>query len=424
MLARHWFHSRIGKLLTSLCLVFLVLEACLQLLHLLFFSSTAPSLPTTKTGEFRILCLGESTTDASYTNNYPGQLQQLLNHRYPRLKIRVVNRGVSGYTSGQILKKLPVWLQTVRPQLVISMIGINDKFYANTLSSRWLLRGDSSLLKLRTVRLFLLLGSELRRQWRSTPKRASSSENKALERKLRKHFEQLRSRQQNKTRHNNPKALDLILKGYLSILSRADKTRTRNSRQQLSVAPVLVGVVMDTWLALDELWTRLKRPQQALHHLNMARRQHPQAAWFPLALARWHRQNQQPLQASRMQKQGEQILARSVLVQTQRNLRKIRAQVLQSGAVLLAMQYPLRPLAPLKSILGRHPRLRYLSNQSNFQKALQTRTFDALFVDSFAGDFGHATKAGNRLIADNILKALNPLLLRWQKKLHSGPSQK
>ena len=155
MLARRWFRSRIGKLLTSLLLVFLVLEVSLQVLHLALFPSTTPPLLITGTGEFRILCIGESTTDASYTYNYPGQLQTLLKRHYPRLKIRVINRGVSGYTSGQILKKLPIWLKSARPQVVVSMIGINDKFYANTLSARWLLQGDSILLMISSFFIYL-----------------------------------------------------------------------------------------------------------------------------------------------------------------------------------------------------------------------------------------------------------------------------
>ena len=33
-----------------------------------------------------------------------------------------------------------------------------------------------------------------------------------------------------------------------------------------------------------------------------------------------------------------------------------------------------------------------------------TGNYDDLFTDRFAGDFGHATKKGNRLIAENVAK--------------------
>ena len=83
-----------------------------------------------KDGEFRILCLGESTTAPWYVDNrdisYPAQLQKLLNSENSNIKYRVYNRGEVDSNTGIILSKLEDFLDETRPHLVIIMAGSND----------------------------------------------------------------------------------------------------------------------------------------------------------------------------------------------------------------------------------------------------------------------------------------------------------
>lgn len=80
-------------------------------------------------GEFRIACLGGSTT---YTNqvfdyrlSYPDQLQAVLRER-GRPGVRVINAGAEGYTSWESLINLQFRVLELEPDLIIIYHGIND----------------------------------------------------------------------------------------------------------------------------------------------------------------------------------------------------------------------------------------------------------------------------------------------------------
>ena len=43
-----------------------------------------------------------------------------------------------------------------------------------------------------------------------------------------------------------------------------------------------------------------------------------------------------------------------------------------------------------------------MDNEKVFKQALRKASYDEYFRDNFAGDFGHCTPNGNRLLAENI----------------------
>ncbi len=75
---------------------------------------------------------------------------------------------------------------------------------------------------------------------------------------------------------------------------------------------------------------------------------------------------------------------------------------------LLVMQYPTRALSPLLKMLQGVPmqQVYFLSNEAVFVDALQQKNYQELFYDHFGGSFGHLTKYGNFLLAENISKYL------------------
>ncbi len=91
---------------------------------------------------------------------------------------------------------------------------------------------------------------------------------------------------------------------------------------------------------------------------------------------------------------------------TAQNYLKLRDIVLSKGLVLVAVQYPVRSIEPLKYVLGDDPRIIYVDNERKFKEALKMQSYDTLFIDSFAGDFGHATVEGNRILASNVAQEI------------------
>ncbi|HNW44489.1 MAG TPA: GDSL-type esterase/lipase family protein [Elusimicrobiales bacterium] len=78
-------------------------------------------------GTSRILCLGESTT-AGGTDAWPARLERILAARYPAARVSVINKGVAGFNTSDLLRNLEKDLDAIRPDLVIAMMGINDGF--------------------------------------------------------------------------------------------------------------------------------------------------------------------------------------------------------------------------------------------------------------------------------------------------------
>jgi hypothetical protein len=78
-------------------------------------------------GICRIACVGASTTIEGWTNDttYPALVQRRLRSDFPTDWIEVVNCGISSFTSGEELIKLPDYL-ALEPDLIVEYNGIND----------------------------------------------------------------------------------------------------------------------------------------------------------------------------------------------------------------------------------------------------------------------------------------------------------
>lgn len=95
---------------------------------------------------------------------------------------------------------------------------------------------------------------------------------------------------------------------------------------------------------------------------------------------------------------AERIIIESAYV----NYRKVVEMAQARGIKMVCMQYPRRSVEPLRRALSGCDELVFVSNEENFRDALKTNDYTDLFRDNFAGDFGHCTDKGNRLIAENL----------------------
>lgn len=81
------------------------------------------------TGRMRILCLGDSNTYGLWVEReetYPSQLEKLWNERIDSPKVEVLNLGFPGTNSSRLVRDLPHLLETLAPDVLILMIGVND----------------------------------------------------------------------------------------------------------------------------------------------------------------------------------------------------------------------------------------------------------------------------------------------------------
>ncbi|MFA5119274.1 MAG: tetratricopeptide repeat protein [Candidatus Omnitrophota bacterium] len=91
---------------------------------------------------------------------------------------------------------------------------------------------------------------------------------------------------------------------------------------------------------------------------------------------------------------------------TVNNYHKLKKILDNRGVRLVCSQYPMRNIAPLKKIFEEDEGVVFVDNEAVFKEAVRISGFNALFVDMFAGDFGHCTRKGNQLLAENIANAI------------------
>ena len=101
---------------------------------------------------------------------------------------------------------------------------------------------------------------------------------------------------------------------------------------------------------------------------------------------------------------------------TQQNYLTLYKLLHEKGVKLIVMQYPTLKVDEVKNYFSGDEDIIFVSNEENFNKALEKSPYNEYFVDSFKGKyaygtrasqpsakiFGHATKKGNQLIAENV----------------------
>lgn len=127
--------------------------------------------------------------------------------------------------------------------------------------------------------------------------------------------------------------------------------------------------------------------------------------------------------AGRARREEERLAAaRSLFTATTKaNYAALRRELASRGIALAVMQYPMCDPEPLNWLLEEKGDAVFISNYATFREAVARDGYGRYFVDMFAGNFGHCTRAGNALIAKNAADALAPLL---ERKAAPGPQER
>ena len=122
--------QKILLIIFSLILFAILIELGLRLggFILLSLQEYRNRLALKQKGTYRILCLGESTTAPTGIEDYsyPLQLQEILSQRDIGISFSVINKGVSATNTSGILCQLESNLDKYRPDMIITMMGVND----------------------------------------------------------------------------------------------------------------------------------------------------------------------------------------------------------------------------------------------------------------------------------------------------------
>lgn len=464
-------------------------------------------------GEFRILCIGESTTALGGEDSYPSQLETLLAQSYPDRKFRVINKGMVSKSSRDIFQYLPDFLENYTPHVVVAMIGVNDRHMladAGDLGSQTRL----ILRQLRIFRFFELLIQHLYAKFEvkgflGRSKQSSDQEPDVLAR--------TDDRQTSGSRINRVLGNYVLLEQKLSQLQKQRSRMTPGEAAKKVEEMISLLKAQQNWLlvglgrlfrldgdyarALDVLGTALSREPRhvgalvelgrcykeqrdcarAVPLFEAAHQLAPESVIPLLELMRCYEDLGQLPQAYRITQQilsletddvrvypeigqwfkeheydqaavdtflkglelnpydyevyeqladvyaaqGKTEEAEIYYLKAQQMehqmvdyipatidyYNRIAEMIMQRGIRLICMQYPLREIAPLRDIFPEEYPIIFVSNKENFEKALAGNEYTAYFSDFFGGDFGHCTRAGNRLIAENLAAVISAQIL-------------
>jgi len=119
------FYRKIISIFCGLLLAIVIIEIGLRIggFILLSLQEYKNSLVIKQKGACRIMCLGESTT----RKQYPPCLEKILNQRDVGIKFSVIDKGKASTNTAAILSEVEVNLDKYQPDIIIAMMGSNDK---------------------------------------------------------------------------------------------------------------------------------------------------------------------------------------------------------------------------------------------------------------------------------------------------------
>lgn len=379
---------------------------------------------------YTILCLGESTTMLGGKDSYPSQLEGILQERFPGRNIQVINKGLAGKNTDHILEGLPGLLRTYKPLLVIVMMGINDdgrflKELTQQQNHFW-----KKINSLCVVRLAFLVKHWIFKEevWSHGKKDAEIS-------KTQKQAEQEPPTNLSGVSLQYQKVMIMALayfgnKDY----AKAEKLlRYLLEKQEcpdctfrvwhdLVVAlyeqgkfnEMILEMPKSPYWAYEELhfMDLCRKPEyfdQAVGYILEHTRYDPQVTFYYDKAADCYEFADDEQNAKKLREQATAVRQKYFNQQTRKNYVKLHCILKKSGIRALYVQYPLSDVRTLKSLLMDEPDYRqmiFVDNEEVFRNLVKKNGYNEYFSDRFAGFFGHCTKEGNRVLAQNIANTI------------------
>lgn len=464
--------KKAALILLGICLCLILLEAGMRIGGAAFlFFQESQNLRSLKKHGYRVLCLGESTT----ADQYPRFLEEELNRRGQGIQFSVIDKGTPSVNTDVILGQLEADLDKYKPDLVVTMMGINDvgrhmplEVKNSPAFVRW-------LLSLRVVKLARLLGFHMREKVKQTTdeKRSDSQTQAPLKPSIRpshdefNNFDLTGPDELLEDPRNVPSGERALLDEAWKVLSDGDGERAKKKFDEVLVknprnaqayyglywacrngahacdqeAPLLK--IVELKMANDAVYHLLGNAYFRDNKLEQAEMAYKKAELLDGGLGRAALSLATVYMAQRQYAKAEAVLQRcvettpnnnrcnqgliSLYIATGReqdaepyrykledvvnggftagaveNYRKLKIILDRRKIKLVCAQYPMLDVSPLKNIFGSKSGVFFVDNEKAFKKAVAGERLHEYFVDMFAGDFGHCTDLGNKLMAEQI----------------------
>jgi len=403
--------------------------------------------------EITIMCIGESTT----AGPYPDILEKVLNERSRTNKFRVINKGLGGCVTDDIVAGLADNLNTYKPDIVVSMIGINDGVYIlnKRMKSKGAEANHSIFADLRIYYLFSCLKESYCRPNVSSIPRDDKTECMPLAAKsataksefnnnalLKIYINEKRYKEAENIFEEEARAgrknADLYLWMGASLFLRGEVKKAKyifdeaiNIDPQNALTYCRIGETYGNQNMLQDAIFSYKKGSEvdkddALPYLGFARilkmqgkrKEEEKILLRALgcfgknrerllgAIGVYYLENGKEELAERYFKEAEELMINGYNESIVSNYEKIFQETSKRKIRLIAMQYPMLSVSPLKEILRRHKEVIFVDNDKIFKNAVRGASYGEYFFDQFAGGFGHCTNKGDTLLSENLADAI------------------
>ena len=411
----------IGILIALFCLEILLQTSSFVLKYankISNYQKITSKIKTKKADSIRIICIGESTTFAQY----PKQLVYFLDKNINKQFI-VIDCGVPGTNINNIAERIDEQLKYYKPDIVISMMGINDaiynnkkiykhyakKIYANesekkysTIIDKCFITGENPQKLIDIVennpKDFLAIKSLLslyrtRKDFKNIEKYAELffkynediKDSETLFVLTDAYIRQQKFDEAEKllaTTIFDKKINDNIKNDYLSKITESyiffsNLTKTKKYYEFLITNKIETSV-------LDNLYNYLKTNNIDVKYYTYNNK--------------YKNVIKQPDFNTDEIKQAYLYIAK---------------QIINNNSVYICMGYPTMQIENFKKFFEGTDsinKIYFVSNENNFKEALSKHSYYQIFRDSFAGTFGHCTDYGNELIAKNLAETIIKLI--------------
>ena len=391
----------VASLFVSALIVELLLQAASMLYRRARLERAATTMHASVEGEYRVLCLGESMTRGFGQTPYPEILETRLNEGNFGPSFTVHNAGFTAAHSSRLVRALPKLLENTKPDMVIVMMGINDQFYfSDTAGLDIPVDVQLVLLKSRLYKLLRLmwfnLGIEI---WDRRSARESESPPDAGFAEFKQAFWSAQKKWRERQLEDPGRVFAEFIR---EARSSADPAASKVGAT-IAISPRYLRLYYNVYLNLAEFYLESGAPEKAIELYREAITTHPDAEFFYRGLSGVYDRVGKHELSEEYRARSQELAGTNVLAVTRDSYRRLHAILRQSGVEFAAMQYPLRKLGKLRFLLGDAEDPTYVDNERVFRQALETSSYDELFIDRFAGDFGHCSERGNWLIVENLI---------------------
>jgi hypothetical protein len=389
---------------------------------------------------FTILAFGESTTanNQNGQGSWPEELEKVLNRRSMTTRFRVFNEGIPGTTTELILSDLQENIARYRPDMVITMMGINDPQFTAFYHD-----GPAEVGDLKLAKLFLWLMISLFQKkedlYRSCEEVNDSGmpghqqnlkaiKSSGDQEGFREYIEKIEHEAASCEFHK------MLGMAYMDLIRKSADLNGNSSQDHYRKAAMHFEAcsydlfckqhLYQTYLTLSR-WnsTYFIKAREVFEDLKYVTFYEDYRYFgnfslegdiYSMLYSSYDRLNDSGLMEGHdyyFDHDDISIHDEPLTDMTRRNYLELDRYLEDKGIFHIAMEYPRQDISTLKGFFSNKSTVVLVSNEDSFNEILKEASYNEIFIDVLNAGmggrydgpfFGHATRRGNRLIAENV----------------------